>query len=364
VRLTLSSPFPLLPDLFTQAIQSGNMISGEALKQPAQLATQTVGAGPYVLEPSATVAGDHYTYVPNPRYWDKSSVHYQKVVIKVLPNPNTALAALKTGQADVIQGDATTVAAATQAGLQIGHAPVSFHGLAFADRTGSLVPALGDVRVRQAINYALDRDKITKGLFGASFGMPAQQIVAPGMDGYNDTTFYSYDPDKAKQLLAAAGYPDGFKLPVLSFTTLNLLAQAVTDDLAKVGVQLQLTSRSDPTAYTKDLASGKFPAFAIGYGMNPVAIMGQGLFLPNGALFNPRKSSDPQITAWYNQALAADENRRAELDKMIVARLAEQAWFAPVSYASQLVYARPTVSAVQLTPGRPYAYPVEWKPAG
>lgn len=364
VRLNLSAPFPLLPDLFTQAIQSGNMISGEALKQPGKLATQSFGAGPYVLDPNATVAGDHYAYTPNPRYWDKSAVHYQKVVIKVLPNPNTALAAIKTGQADVIQGAATTVAAATQAGLQIGHAPVSFHGLAFADRTGALVPALGDVRVRQAINYALDREKLTKGVLGSSFGTPAQQIVAPGMDGYNEATFYSYDPAKAKGLLAAAGYPDGFKLRVLSFATLDLLTQAIADDLAKVGVQLELTSRSDPTAYTKDLASGKFPAFAIGYGMNPIAIMGQGLFLPQAALFNPRKSSDQQIIAWYNQALAADNNTRAELDKKIVARLAEQAWFAPVAYSPQLVYSRPTVAAVQLTAGRPYAYPIEWKPAG
>jgi peptide/nickel transport system substrate-binding protein len=363
VRLTLSTPFPLLPDLFTQTFQCGNIASGEALKQPEKLATASFGAGPYVLDAAGTVANDHYTYTPNPHYWDAASVHYQRLVIKVLPNPNTALAALKTGQVDVITGDPTTADAAKKAGLQVGYAPISFWGLAFADRTGAVVPALGDVRVRQAINHAINRDAITKALFGASQGTPAQQIVAPGMDGYNDTTFYTYDPVKAKQLLADAGYANGFTLPVLSITLFNLMAQAIADDLRKVGVQVKITNRADATAYTTDLASGKFPAYAIGYGMDRVAIMGPGLFLPSAALFNPRKSADPQIQGWYQQALAADETTRAELDKQIVARLATQAWFAPVSYTTQLMYSRSTVSGVQLSANRPFAYPLEWKPA-
>jgi peptide/nickel transport system substrate-binding protein len=90
VRLTLSDPFPLLPDLFTRGFLSVNVVSGEALKQSAKLANQSFGAGPYVLDSNATVAGDYYTYTPNPRYWDKKAVRYQKIIIKVLPNPNTA----------------------------------------------------------------------------------------------------------------------------------------------------------------------------------------------------------------------------------------------------------------------------------
>jgi peptide/nickel transport system substrate-binding protein len=362
VRLTLSEPFPLLPTLFTQNRGVGKPISGEALKQPDKLGVQTFGAGPYILDTSATVANDHYTYTPNPNYWDKASVHYRKLVIKVLPNPNTALAALKTGQVDVMPGSPTTVDAAKAAGLEIGHAPVSFWGLAFADRDGDLVPALGDVRVRQAINYAVDREKITKGIFG-EYGSPAQQIVAPGMDGYNDTTFYNYDPAKAKQLLADAGYPNGFRLPIVTSANTNLMAQAIGDELKSIGVQLQITNQSDATNYLKDMASGKFPAYAIAFGMKEIPLMGPGVFLPGAAQFNPRKSSDPQIEAWYKQALAADEATRAELDKKIVARLAEQAWFAPVTYASALVYSKSTVSGVQVTPSRPSTYPLEWKPA-
>lgn len=364
VRLNLSAPFPLMPNLFTQIMQPGLMISGEALKQPSKLATRTFGAGQYILDPAATVANDHYTYTANPHYWDKSAAQYQKLVVKVLPNPNTALDALKTGQADAIFGDPTTVKAAKGAGLHIVSAPVSFWGLAFADRSGDLVPALGDVRVRQAINYAVNRDKIAQALLG-NYGTPAQEIVAPGMDGYNGTTYYTYDPAKAKHLLAEAGHASGFDLPILSISLFSLMTQVIADELKQVGVRLHITNRADSSTYTKDLASGKFPAFAIGYGMNPIALMGQGLFLPDAGLFNPRKSSDPQINRWFRQAQAAGAAQRAGLDRKIVARLAQQAWFAPVMYAPQLLYSRSTVTGVKVTAQRPSPYPpLEWKPAG
>ncbi|MFC0534206.1 ABC transporter substrate-binding protein [Phytohabitans kaempferiae] len=362
VGLSLSEPFPLLPTLFTQSRGSGRPISGEALRRPEKLATESFGAGPYMLDPAATVANDHYAYVPNPHYWDTASVRYEKVVVKILPNPNTALAALKTGQVDVMPGSPTTIEAAKAAGLDVRHAPVSFSGLAFADRTGDLVPALGDVRVRQAINHALDREKITKGLFG-EYGAPAQQIVAPGMDGYNDTTFYNYDVARARQLMAEAGYADGFDLPVLTSANTNLMGQAIADELRQIGVRVRISNQAEAANYLKEMATGKFAAYVIGYGMNQVVLMGPNLFLPKSVQFNPRKSSDRQIEAWYQQALAVDDAARGELTKKIVARLAEQAWFAPVTYTSASVYSRSTVSDVQITAQRPSLYPLEWKPA-
>lgn len=362
VQVTLSEPFPLLPTLFTQSRGSGRPISGEALRQPGKLATESFGCGPYMLDPSATVSNDHYTFVPNPNYWDKPSVRYQRLVVKVLPNPNTALAALKTGQVDVMPGNPTTIDAAQAAGLKVQHAPVSFSGLAFADRTGALVPALGDLRVRQAINYALDRDKLTKGLFG-TYGKPAQQIVARGMDGYNDTSFYSYDLAKARKLLSDAGYAGGFDLPVLTSANTNLMGQAIADELRQIGVRVKITNQPEAANYLKDMATGRFAAFIIAYGMREVVLMGPNLFLPQSVQFNPRKSSDPQINAWYKQALAADDAARGALTKKIVARLAEQAWFAPVTYTPASVYSRSTVTGIEITTQRPSIYPLEWKPA-
>jgi peptide/nickel transport system substrate-binding protein len=76
VKLTLSSPNPLLPLLFSQEYTSGEIIEGKAIADPSSMSNQTFGAGPYMLDSSNTVLSDHYTYIPNPHYYDKSQVHW------------------------------------------------------------------------------------------------------------------------------------------------------------------------------------------------------------------------------------------------------------------------------------------------
>jgi peptide/nickel transport system substrate-binding protein len=281
----------------------------------------------------------------------------------VIPNPNTALAALKTGQVDVIQGDYTTVTGAKSAGLQVTFTPQVFQGLALADRAGELVPALKDVRVRQALNYAVDRQKIAKALFG-EYGTVTEQIVLPGQDGYNESNRYSYDPAKSKQLLTDAGYGAGFTIKVLttSFANTHLVPQAMADDLQKVGVKLELTNQAEASNYLTDLQSGKYPAYGIGYGTQPVYLMGPGLFLPSAALFNPRKSSDAQLESLYQQAAQMDDTGRANMDKQIIARLTDQAWFVPVVFVPVFFFANNKVAGIQPTNGEPIPNPVQWRP--
>jgi peptide/nickel transport system substrate-binding protein len=364
VRLVLSEPNPMLADVFTQDYLAGNLISGQALRQPNTLATNTFGAGPYTLDAAQTVPGDHYTYLPNPSYWDKANVHYDKVTIKVIPNPNTALAALKTGQVDVIQGIQDTADAAKAAGLQVTSTPQVFVGLALADRAGTKLPPLRDIRVRQALNHAVDRDKLTRGLF-REYGTVTEQVVLPGTDGYNDKRAYSYDPARARQLLTEAGYPNGFSVPVIttSFANQNLVVQAIADELQQVGIRLELTNEAEPSNYIKKLTSGEFPAYGIGYGRGPVHMMGPGLFLPTAPVFNPFKSSDPRIEQLYAQAAASDEAVRAELDRQIVARLVDQAWFVPVAFTPVFFFARSNVTGIEATVDAPIANPVSWRPA-
>lgn len=364
VRLGLSEPSPLLPTIFTQDYLAGDLISGPGLADPAGLATATAGAGPYVLDPAQSVANDHYTYVPNPNYWDRASVRYGRVTIKVLPNPNSALAALRTGQVDVIQGDYTTASAAESAGLRVTYTPQVFQGLALADRGGELVPALGDVRVRQALNHAVDRQRITEALFGR-YGTATEQIVLPGTSGYVETTRYPYDPDRARALLAEAGYADGFTMKVLttSFANTHLVPQALAADLEQVGVTLELVNQAEATNYLTDMASRAYPAYGIGYGTQPVHLMGPGLFLPSAAQFNPFGSADPELEALYQQAAALDDASRAEVDQAIISRLVEQAWFLPVVFVPVFFFANDDVAGIEPTNHEPIPNPVHWRPA-
>lgn len=364
VRIRLSKPNPSIPAVLSEFYGAGDLVSGPALTDPAKLATRTFGAGPYTLDPAHTVEGDHYTFIRNQHYWDQKNVRFETVVVKVLPNANSALAALKTGQVDIVTGAPNTDKEAKSAGMQVLSVPQTFVGLALADRAGAKLRALGDVRVRQALNYAIDRQKIATGLVATYGGpTPTEQIVLPEQPGYNDKKFYPYDPEKARELLREAGYAEGFTLPVISFSGpsgMTPLLQVMANQLKEVGVTLAITDTSDTNKYIQDMTGGQFPAYGIAFGTMPLHLMGPLLFLPSATPFNPYHSTDSTVDSLYAQAAAAEPQERANLEQKMVARLVEQAWFVPVLFQPVSYYARQGVHGLSATPNRPTPNPLEW----
>jgi peptide/nickel transport system substrate-binding protein len=360
LRFTLAAPHPLLPAVLSQDYFAGAMISPAALASPAQLATRTAGAGPYLLDMANTAAGDHYTYVRNPKYWNVGDIHYEKVTIKVLPNENTALAALKTGQVDIITGSYATAPGAKSAGVQVAASPGICVGIQLNDRAGTLSKPLGDQRVRQALNFAVDREKITKALLG-DYGIPTEQPAAPGGDGHNPSNFYRYDPAEAKRLLTDAGHPHGFSLPVLISPdpfSANVV-QAIGAQLEQVGVKLELT-QMDPAKGIAELA--KYPASVMGWGVLPAYFMGRGLWLGSAVGMNPFHSSDPTLEELDKRAAAADEASRADLDRQIIRRVVELGWFLPVCLTPVFLFHRESIN-LGTQAGKPLPAPVSWRPA-
>ncbi|WP_310462399.1 ABC transporter substrate-binding protein [Sphaerotilus sp.] len=209
-KIKLSSPNPALLNLFEAYWLSGDLISPKALDKPDQLGTQTFGAGPYKLDPAATVTGKTYTYVPNEHYYDKSRIQWDKIVLSVFEDQNSAIQAMKAGQVKLLVSDPVTGhanATKLDKNMRIVSEPVQWSGLVIVDRDGTINPALKDVRVRQAINHAIDRKLIAKALLG-HYADPSAQLQGKGFLGHdpaNDTR-YPYDPAKAKALLAEAGY--------------------------------------------------------------------------------------------------------------------------------------------------------------
>ena len=365
LRLKLSVPNPLLPTMLSHQYVVGDVISPEALKDPTTLATHTAGAGPYVLDRAATVSGDHYSYRPNPHYWNKAAIRYQRVEIKVIPNQNAVLDALRTGQANFAGGDYTTAAGAKRAGLTVKFTPQVFMGLLLGDRGGKLSKPLADVRVRQAINHAIDRKAIVKAMFD-TYGRPTTQTSnGDGFDPQLDDA-YAYDPAKAKALLAQAGYAGGFTLPVLSTPVFSgdTMTQAIAGQLEQVGIKLKTTSVSNAAQYTGRLFGAKYPAAIVGYGSQPMYLEGPGLYLPNAA-FNPFRSSDPQLTALYGRLAGATQDQIGPLSRKIQQRLVDLAWFAPVGLAPLVYYADKSVdpSSVKTSPQAPIPAIAELKPA-
>jgi peptide/nickel transport system substrate-binding protein len=354
LEVTVRSPKPD-PDLakhLSQNFVAGDIVSPTGLSDPSKLGGATFGAGPYQIDPVQTVAGSQYTYVPNPNYYDKTAVHWKKVVVKVMLDPQSTLAAMQTGQVNLSLGDQGTVPAAKRAGLTVTSAPQLVVAVTLADRGGTLAKPLADVRVRQALNYATDRASIAKALYADSGG-PTMQLSVPGAAGYDAALehTYPYDVAKAKALLSQAGYPNGFTLDLFTTTGggLNLVTQAVAQQWGKAGVTVKVNEISNASAYrTTVLGEAKAPAFTSNFSV-PVATEGSYLYLPN-ALYNPFRYADPALQSLYNQSAVASPEAQAGLDKQIMAYLVQQAWFVPIVSQDLYYYASKNITGTTTTP--------------
>ena len=365
VVIKTSQPNPDLPTLLTQDDVVGGVISPLGLKDKAKLGTQTFGAGPYQLDAAQTVAGDHYTFVQNPNYYDKPSVHWTKVVVRAITNPQATLNAMKTGQVQFAVGDASTLAAARQAGLTVTMTPLLWTGVTLADRGGTMAKPLADVRVRQALNYATDRKAIARALF-ADGGRPTAQLTVPGGYGYDPALddAYPYDVAKAKELLAAAGYTGGFMMKTVTaeYQSMNLVAQALAQQWSKVGVSLQIVDRANANQYFSEAFAPKYPTFMTIFGQQPIWTEGPSLFLPT-ALFNPFHTKNAELQSLYDQAAKAAGAAKDRADQQVEAWLVHQAWFVPVVSTGLPYYATKKITGTTVSPKAPLASIYEVQPA-
>jgi len=210
-----------------------------------------VGTGPYILD--EWVRDDHLTQKANPGYWGGAPT-IGTINWKPMPQPTSRLANLLSGQVDLIrsvnprsvkrvndnQGTSVkTVRSARAAALWLNLEQT------MVGRDGPLF--YGKPKLRQAINYAIDVDSILENVldgygFRSHGWAPSEEFV-----GYNSNiTPYPYDPEKAKQLMAEAGYEDGFSAKLLvpngRYFKGVASSEAIATMLGKVGIDLQLNT--------------------------------------------------------------------------------------------------------------------------
>ncbi len=268
VRFNLDKPFaPLISHL------THNFVAIVSPKQIAELPEgkdimEPIGTGPFKFD--KWVRGDYVRIVKNPDYW--GDVPYlDSVVFKVIPSDATRLVLLETGQLHAIMRvpplDAPRVAATP--GLEVLNIPsVRTIYIAFNYQKAPFT----DVRIRQAINYAVDKEAIVKEILGGAGGVSDAPIM-PLIFGHSPQEPYKYDPEKAKQLLTAAGFPRGFKATLYHPTGRYMMdaqiAEAVMAYLAEVGIEVKLVTM-EWAAYLaflrKPVEEAVFDMFMLGWG--------------------------------------------------------------------------------------------------
>lgn len=236
IRFTLTQPDVTF--LNVMAMNFAYIVPKEVVaKEGANFGHAPVGTGPFILK--QWVAGQKLVFVRNSTYFIKGIPYLDGITFLIGLDPEVALLRLESGQLDML---ADPIPGADF--IRIKNDPKYQPDLvryvqpetSYLTMNTQMKP-FNDVRVRRAINMAIDKERIVRILNGR--GVVANQILPPLMPGYNPSyKGYAYDPAAAKKLLAQAGYPHGFstQIDVLNVDPQPLIAQSFQRDLAVIGV--------------------------------------------------------------------------------------------------------------------------------
>lgn len=341
VELTLSAPDPAMEYYLSQAL--GLMGSPAALGTD-EMDRLPVGTGPYVMVADQSVVGSQYVFTAREDYWNADLQLWDEIDLKLLADVTSRVNAIVTGEVDATLLDATTFEQADGAGLTLLEYATDWQGLLLFDRDGALNPALEDVRVRQAINYAFDKENLLAQL-GGDKGEVTSQVFGPASTAYvaELEDMYTYDPDRARELLAEAGYGDGLTIEMpLATPGAETIMTFVAQQLADVGITVEQTQV--PMAdYQGELGKGNFAAAWFSLFQGPTWVAYQQL-LSGTTLYNPFKSTTPEVEE-AAAALRAD-GEDVEAAQALNTFVTENAWFAPWFRPSQLYYFDASVVSV------------------
>ncbi len=227
-----------------------------------------VGTGPFKFV--EWKQNDRIVLEKNESYWMEGFPKLNQVIFRVIPENTARLNALANGEIDLMDGvnnsDEATVTNNDQ--LQLIERPSMNVGyLGFTTNR----PPFDNKLVRQALNHAIDKQGIIDAFYGGK-AEAAKNPMPPSIEGYNnEIEDYSYDLEKAKELLAEAGYPDGFDMDLWAMPVARpympegmKVAEVIQASFAEIGVKAEIQS-VDWATYLEKAAKGEFDAYMLGW---------------------------------------------------------------------------------------------------
>jgi peptide/nickel transport system substrate-binding protein len=351
------------------------------------------GTGPFKFV--EWVKDDHITLEANENYW-RERAKLDKLIFKVIPDPSARLMALEVGEVQGIEypnpADFERIKAnkdlklLSEPGMNIGYMAMN-EGYGYIDANENGVRDIADEPlvktpgyfepltkklVRQAINMAIDKKSIVDNLYMGTASV-AKNGMPPFMLGYNDAIVdYPYDPARAKQLLAEAGYPDGFEVTLYVMPVSRpymfdppKIGEAIQSYLGAVGIKVNIY-QVDWGTYLQEAQAGKHQMCLLGwtgdngdsdnflnvlYGANVCSIGTAGNYA-----FYINNTNQELLSA----ALATyDEEKRAAYYKKSQEMIHEDAGYVYLAHSNQNLAFRVNVQGYVLNPtDRKFFYPV------
>jgi peptide/nickel transport system substrate-binding protein len=297
-------------------------------------ATQGIGTGPFKLN-GAYVPNDHVNYVRNQAYWNKALPYLNAINYKIIPDEQARIAALRAG---AIQGATVSPDSAASLknvnGLKVLHGlTAAFRELQFTIKNGDDKP-WHDVRVRQAINHAINRqeliDKVYNGDGAFSGHVPPGYGPYPFSQADLKNKYEKYDLPTAKKLMAAAGFSKGFQITMTTFSTpldFPALAALIQNQLKKINVDVNIVAQ-DPATFAANNGKGSFDLDLTARGMRGDVDGYTAEFNPSGPLgrtvYNTWFPAYRNVKMWRlvgNGRITLDQKKRTPMYKQLEALL-------------------------------------------
>lgn len=214
-------------------------LTAEIIPASSQESGEIIGTGPFKLESYTPQEG--ITLVRNEYYWQEGLPYLDKVTFKIVASAESAMMELQAGSIDIYPYLTDDQANELAANFNIASNGSSVVQALYVNNA---VAPFDDVRVRQALAHAIDRDAINDFIFGGR-GQLIGTSMLPDYDCYVDGLGYKYDTAKAKELLAEAGYPDGFDMEITVPSNYQMhldTAQVIVEQLKEAGISASIKS--------------------------------------------------------------------------------------------------------------------------
>ncbi|TMM54165.1 ABC transporter substrate-binding protein [Sulfitobacter sabulilitoris] len=319
IKLNLKGPDATL--LAQLADRAGMMVSPTAAAAAgADFGLNPVCSGPFSF--GERVAQDRIVLNRFADYWNADAINFDSVTFLPIPDTTVRLANLQSGDIHILERLAATDLAQARAddGIDVQSAvSLGYQGITINIANGEKGdnPWGNDARLRQALSLAIDREAINQVVFEGAFA-PGNQPFPPNSPWYDtDHPVPARDVDKAKALLAEAGFPDGIDLEVqVPNTTVPLqLMQVVQAMAAEAGINITITSKEFATLLA-DQSAGDYQASQIGWSgrVDPDGNIHQ--FMTTDGGINDSKYSNPQVDELLNAARTSNDTaeRKAKYD--------------------------------------------------
>jgi len=339
------------PDVITSLPDYAHIFPKDALEEFGNMNEwkNNIGAGPFVL--TEFVPGSVISYERNPNYWQTNPIgpgkgdqlpYLDAVKMLFIPDESTHMAAFRTGQLDIATFEAEMATEFLNM-PQLKYAEFEEDtGLAIFMRTDKKDSPYADKRVRQALSMAIDRNKMLNEYFGGKgrlYGWPvpnareyANAFLPFEKLPKSAQAVFEYNPERAKQLLAEAGYPNGFKAKIVFYNQrlYSDMLQMVKDSWSKVGVELILDPK-DYAALLPLVIRRNYDDMAMWTGAGVGAYF-KGVNYTGTGMFNLSLVDDPVLNKAREEMLAAypDEAKVDKIHAEMLPYLFEQCYALPL----------------------------------